>query len=552
MTSHVERYTHIAEVLTRHGLGFLVGVTGLSRWIPFHRGLLGHEPQSEPYTQPQHLRLALEELGPAFIKLGQLLSTRSDMLPAEYLSELSKLQDAAPPVPVADVIALIVQELGAAPEDVFANFDPKPLASASIGQAHSATLDDGTAVVVKVRRPGIVPMIETDLEILQNLAAQASRRWAAAADYNLVGLAAEFAESLRSELDYLREGRNAERFAQDFAGDPEVHIPRVFWATTTSRVLTLERVTGMKVTDADALTRAGIDRESLARRAAGIAVTMVFENGFFHADPHPGNLFIEADGRVGLIDFGMVGKIDEELRGQLGALLAALAATDVDRIAEALLDLAVSARPASVDRLRQDLSGFVSLYRGRRIGQVSIGPLLTRMLALLRTHHLQLPRDVPMLFKFCLMVESMGVGLDPEFNLGEFLQPYVQRWALNRFSPQVFARRLAASARDAAELAIDLPAKVQHLVDLIDRSGVEVHLREAEVETVMDRLEQIGNRLVAGMIAAAFIRGIGELATNSKRWGTWEKPLMNVGIGASTALGAYLAWTGHRTGHRRR
>lgn len=553
LPSHAERYKQIGEVLTRHGLGFLVGVTGLGRWVPFHRGLLGHERRPEPYTTPQHVRLALEELGPTFIKLGQLLSTRSDILPADYLRELSTLQDAAPPVPAAAIESVIEQELGAPPAELFAEFDSTALASASIGQAHAATLRDGTAVVVKVRRPGVIATIETDLEILHNLAAQASRRWEAAADYNVVGLASEFADSLRSELDYLTEGRNAERFARNFAADPGVHVPAVFWATTTSRVLTLERLSGMKVDDLAALSRAGIDREGLAKRAAGIAIAMVFEHGFFHADPHPGNLFIEADGRIGLIDFGMVGQVSEPLREQLGALLAALTASDVDRIAVALLDLSVSGRSVDRARLRADLTEFVSLYRGRLIGEINLGPLITQMLALLRRHHLQLPRDVPMLFKFFLMVEGMGVQLDPQFNLGEFLRPYVQRLALSQFWPEALARRLAESGRDAAELAVDLPSKVRRLFEVIDSAGVEVHLREAELDPLVGRIERIGNRLVAGMIAAAFIRGISELAASDKqRWGSWEKPLMSIGLGASTALSAYLAWTAraYRRRHR--
>ena len=317
MRSQFERYRQIAEVLTRHGLGFIVGVAGLSRWIPFHHGVLGHERRDEPYTTPEHLRIALEELGPTFIKLGQLLSTRTDIIPAEYLRELAKLQDAAPAVPLATIRALIEQELGAPPDDVFASFDSTPLACASIGQAHLATMHDGGQVVVKVRRPDINAIIETDLGILQSLANRASRRWAAAANYNLPGLVSEFAVSLRRELDYQTEGRNAERFASNFAESPDVHVPRVYWATTTSRVLTLERIVGIKVDDLDGLVRARVDRRALATKAAGVAVSMVFEHGFFHADPHPGNLFIEPDGRIGLIDFGMVGELDDGLRHQL-------------------------------------------------------------------------------------------------------------------------------------------------------------------------------------------------------------------------------------------
>ncbi len=324
MVSHLDRYREIAETLARHGLGVLIGASGMERWVTFPRALVRRSRRDQPYSTAEHLRLALEELGPTFVKLGQLLSTRSDLLPPAYLVELARLQDALPPVPGQVVRELVEQELGRAPDDVFVHFDSVPLASASIGQAHAATLQDGTEEVVKVRRPGAVEQIEVDLEILHNLAAQASRRWKEAADYDLPGLAQEFARTLRAELDYLAEGRNAERFATNFAGDEGVHIPQVYWETSTSRVLTLERIRGVKVSDLEALDAGGIDRQSLAARAAEVAAQMIFDDGFFHADPHPGNLFIEPDGRIGLIDFGMVGVVDAELRERLAVLLVAL------------------------------------------------------------------------------------------------------------------------------------------------------------------------------------------------------------------------------------
>ncbi|HZA04229.1 MAG TPA: AarF/UbiB family protein, partial [Propionibacteriaceae bacterium] len=388
MRSQFARYRQIAEVLTRHGLGFLVGVTGLARWIPIRHGAHGQERRRQPYSTPEHLRRALEELGPTFIKLGQLLSTRSDIVPASYLNELARLQDRAPAIPLPTVESLIEQELGAPPDDIFARFEAVPLACASIGQAHLATLEDGTEVVVKVRRPNIHAIVETDLDILQNLANQANRRWAVAANYNLPGLVAEFSVSLRRELDYMTEGRNAERFAENFADSSDVHIPRVFWATTTSRVLTLERIRGIKVNDIDGLVQARVNRRTLATKAARVAVRMVFEHGFFHADPHPGNLFIEPDGRIGLIDFGMVGEIDAGLRHQLAALLAALTSHDVERLAKALLDLSVVKRPIDRGQFRNDLILFTSLYRGRRLGEVNVAKLASSLLALLRKYRL--------------------------------------------------------------------------------------------------------------------------------------------------------------------
>ncbi|MBT1001594.1 AarF/ABC1/UbiB kinase family protein [Paenarthrobacter sp. DKR-5] len=544
MSTHLDRYRQVAEVLARHGLGALVGISGLDRWAPL--GALAGNP-AERRTAPDHLRLALEELGPTFIKLGQLLSTRADLLAPEYQAELSKLQDSAPAVDGDTVRELIRQELGAAPEEVFKSFDPRPLASASIGQAHAAVLPDGTEVVVKVRRPGVVERVNEDLEILRNLAAQASRRWEAAAGYNVAGITQEFSETLRAELDYLQEGRNADRFAENFAADDGVHIPRVVWACTTSRVLTLERIRGVKVSDLDGLERTRVDRRALAVRAAGAAAKMVFEDGFFHADPHPGNLFIEPGGRIGLIDFGMVGEVDEKLRDKLGVLLVALARGNPDRIGTALVDISVTKRPADRAQLRADLVPFMALYQGRQLGQIDFAALVTRMLALLRDHHLQLPRQMAMLLKMVVMVEGMGVQLDPEFSLAEVFEPYARRLVLERFYPKVFAKRLGQAGMDAADLGVELPERLRRLFDLVDAGGVEVHLRAAELEPLIGRVEKIGNRLVAGMIVSAFIRGVGELTVGDKdKWRDWEVPLMRAGLGAAGVLSGYLAYTARR------
>ncbi|MBO0800774.1 MAG: AarF/ABC1/UbiB kinase family protein, partial [Blastocatellia bacterium] len=278
---HLRRYRQIAEVLTRHGLGWLHGVSGLERFYPFRPlGLgLSEDVQPESLTTPKRVRLAIEELGATFIKLGQFLSTRADLLPTEYQAELAKLQDSAPLFASEAAKERIEAELGQSVDALFAKFDPEPLAAASIGQAHAATLPDGTEVIVKVRRPGVVEQIEEDLEILQNLASAMSRRWEFASAYNIVGLAQEFAYTLRSELDYLQEARNAESFLRNFSDDPEVHIPRVFWEMTTSRVLALERIRGVKVSDLTILDAKGIGRRRLAERGARVILKMIFEDG---------------------------------------------------------------------------------------------------------------------------------------------------------------------------------------------------------------------------------------------------------------------------------
>ena len=548
--AHRARYQQIATVLARHGLGYLLGVVGLERFVPFHRGLLGHARREAPYTRPEHVRMALEELGAAFVKLGQILSTRADLVPPDYQAELARLQDAAPPVPGAEVEAAVVAELGRPVGELFASFHETPLAAASIGQAHAATLADGTEVVVKVRRPGVVEQVEEDLEILRELAAAASRRWERADEYDVVGLTEEFAQTLRAELDYVREGRNAERFASNFRDDPDVHVPRVFWELTTDRVLTLERIRGAKVTDAAAFAATRAEPSALAERATRIIAQMVFEDGFFHADPHPGNFFVEPGGRIGLIDFGMVGTVDERTQEQLVRLLIALTSQDAERLVDAVLELGVARRRVDRGLLRRDLEHLVGRYYGRPLGEIALGPLIEEMLAVVRRHRLQVPPNLALLLKTAVMSEGLGAQLDPGFRLTTVLAPYAQRLMLRQYSPLVWARRFGAASLDAARLGTELPQQLRRLVAELERGNLEVGMRPVGVEPVVQRLERLANRIVLGMIASAFVVGLAVLMAvyHPPGWEAWAGPAFAVGLAAAGGLGVYLAWTILRSG----
>lgn len=454
---HLGRYRQISDALSRHGMGYMVGVFGLEKFIPFQKGLLGHQRREEPYTRPEHIRMALEDLGATFVKLGQILSTRPDLMTPDYQAELSKLQDAVPPVSYEQIAAALEAELGAPPEEVFAAFESRSLAAASIGQAHAATLEDGAEVIVKVRRPGVVEQVEEDLAILQSLVVRASRRWEVAENYDVVALAGEFAETLRMELDYVREGRSAERFAENFAEDPKVRIPKVFWETSTARVLTLERLRGIKVNDVAALDAAGIDRKELAGRAVRVTLDMVFEHGFFHADPHPGNFFVEPDGTLGIIDFGMVGTVDERAQEQLAKLLVAITSQDTDRLVDAVLELGVARGRVNRASLRQDLERLTSSYYGRSLGEIPLGALLEEAFSVLRRHRLRLPPNLLLLLKMTVMNEGMGTRLDPDFHLVTVIAPYAERLILRQYSPARIARQLSRTGLEAAQLGVELP-----------------------------------------------------------------------------------------------
>lgn len=540
---HLDRSGEISLILARHGLDYLAGSIGLERFTAANK-LSAHASHNAGLTQPQHLRMALEELGTTFIKLGQIISTRADLLPPEYLVELSKLQDAAPPVPFSEIQQAVVKELGRPIESVFAFFDPEPLAAASIGQAHSAILLDGTEVVVKVRRPGVVEQVEEDLEILKRLAATATRHWEFASRYDLVGLAQEFSDTLRSELDYIREGQSAETFATNFAGDSKIHIPRIFWDTTTSKVLTMERIRGIKINDLEALDKQGIDRRALAEYATNVVLKMVCDDGFFHADPHPGNFFIETDGRIGLIDFGMIGKVDEPTQQLLADLLVNISKENADRLVDVFLELGVTRRRVNRELLRRDVDHLLTVYWGRQLKEVKITALLNDVFTIMRNHRLHLPPNLALLLKTVIMIEGLGTNLDPDFQLARVLAPYSQRLVLQRYSPAFWIPRFGSASVDLARLGVELPQQLRRMLGAIEHGNLQIATRPEGFDPLIDRFERISNRIVLGVIAAAFINGLAVLLSvyRPPSWERWAWIFFAFGFLCALVLGIYLAW----------
>lgn len=532
---HLNRSREIARVLLSHGWDFLRNNEDHKRG-----------PNSVPTrARPVHLRLALEELGTTFIKLGQILSTRADLLPPEYLVELRKLQDSAPAVAFEEIRNAIVAELGQPIEDLFAEFDPEPLAAASIGQAHVATLWDGTEVVVKVRRPGVVEQVNEDLEILKELAATASRHWEVADQYDLIGLVDEFSQTLRSELDYIREGHSAERFANNLASDPHIHVPRVFWDATTSRVLTLERIRGVKINDLAALDEQGTDRRWLAYYATNTVLKMVCEDGFFHADPHPGNFFIEKNGTIGLIDFGMVGILDERTQELLAELLISINHEDADRLVDVFLDLGVTRKRIDRGLVRRDIEHLLSTYWGLPLGELKVTALLNDVYSVMRRHHLHLPPNLALLLKTVIMIEGLGVNLDPDFRFTNSLTPYTERLVLRRYSPSRWLRGFGRASLDLAKLATELPQHLRRIAIEAENGNLQIGMRPEGFDSVINRLERIANRIVLGVIAAAFINGLAVLVSvySPPGWERWGWIVFAFGFLCALVLGIYLAWT---------
>ena len=423
LPSRPRRLRQIAGALARHGLGWLVLDLGLGRFVPFHRGALRHEARETPYTRPEHLRLALEDLGVTAVKLGQVLSTRPDLVPSDLAAELSRLQDHAPLVPFEAVRAVVEAELGEPLDALFADFDPEPLAAASIGQVHAATLPDGTAVVVKVQRPGVEAQAEADLVLLGDLARAAASRTSWGRDYDVQGWVREFGFTLRAELDYAAEARHAEQVRRDFADEPMLHVPAVFAERSARRVLTMERLDGIKVDDAEALDAAEVDRRELARTATRVMLAMVLHNGFYHADPHPGNVLVLPGGRIGLLDFGMVGALDAATRQALLRIVLALAAEDTDRLVDELTALGVTGDAVARGPLKQDLERLRRRYATRPLKEIAAAEAFQEIMDVARRHRLRLPAELVQLAKVTAMAEGTALQLDPDFEILAFSLP---------------------------------------------------------------------------------------------------------------------------------
>lgn len=537
------RARQIVEILARHGLGFVLGTLSVESRLMLRPVVpAARHAQRNGKATPERLRLAIEELGPTFIKLGQILSTRGDLLPRPYLDELAKLQDAAPPIAAAQVRTILLAELGRPIEDVFADFEMTPLASASIGQVHAATLLDGTEVVIKVRRPGVVEQVEEDLHILLDLALKSSRHWGAARFYDVLAITQEFAQTLRAELDYLHEGRNLETIAENFADEPDIHIPAVYWATTTSRMLTLERIHGIKISDGEAIQAAGLDRATIARRASRLLLTMMLEHGVFHADPHAGNVWVEHDGTIALIDFGMVGNVDSAARGLLVQLMISMTRQDTSQLADVLLQLGMASAHVDRNALRRDMQRLLARYLGRPLQDIKFSVYLGEVLEVLRWHHLRLAPDLALLVKTLGMAEGLAEQLYPTFDLMEVYVPFAEHLLRQQFSWSHWTKHMALASIDAMEMSLGLPGQLHRILGDIERGGLEITVQPASFDPYFDRLEQLINRTILALLAATFTisAALFVAAFHPARWDWVIVPLFLCVMLAALGFGIYV------------
>ncbi|CAN7377999.1 ABC1 kinase family protein [Polaromonas sp. LjRoot131] len=504
------RLAEITGVLIRHGFGDSVRRLGLADKLE-RAGHVLHWNTAADLARigpAEQVRLAMEELGPTFVKLGQVLAGRADLFGPEWITEFEKLHSHVPPVPLALLLPQLREDLGGEPETVFARFDTTPLAAASIAQVHRARLHDGTQVVVKIRRPGITEVIEADLRLMERLAALAEAELPALKPYRLRQLVRELAKSLRRELDLADECRHAERIAANMATLPYIVIPRVHWAHTGPRVNVQDLVDGVPGGALDRLTpEDGYDRGELARRGARAVLKMIVEDGLFHADPHPGNVFYLPGNRIAFIDFGMVGRLTERRREELLQLLLGLVERQPQAVADVLLDWTGDEHGVNLSQLEAEIEAFVDQYHGTPLAQLSLGQMLSDVTAILREHHLGLPSDLALLIKAFISLESMGRGLDPGFHMATEATPLLRQVVRARYRPKALAARGWQTLSRALALAGQLPHDLSRLLRNARRGRVQVGIELAHLKRVGDQLDRAANRLAMALVIAALIIG---------------------------------------------
>jgi ubiquinone biosynthesis protein len=506
---HLNRYRQIMAILFKYGFGDLLERLKIDQYIEAGLQAISKKRSDrfEKLTRPQRLRMAFEELGPTYIKLGQVLSTRPDLVPADVVSELAKLQDEVPPFPFPDVKAVVEAEFGAPAEELFDELEEQPLASASIGQVHKACLKDGEAVAVKFQRPDIQKVIEVDLEIMLHLATLAERHIKEFEIHRPVKIVEEFARTLEKEIDYRIEATNMERIARQFLDLPHVYIPVVFREFTTSRVLTTELIDGIKISKIQKLEAAGLDKKVLADRLVGLVLKQAFDHGFFHADPHPGNIFVLADNVICLVDFGMMGLVDRATREEFIDLIDSLIHQHEVKTAQVLLNLTDWDEQPDIRALEREVADFMGRHLYKPLKDMEIGKLLQDLIELTIRFRLRIPPDIFLMIKALSAVESVGRTLDPEFDLIAHAAPFIKRVKLERFAPQRISSDVFDMMSRLLQFLQQFPKDLMDLAGMIREQRLGFQLEHKGLETILATQDQTSNRMSFAIIIAALIIG---------------------------------------------
>ena len=548
-TRNLGRLSEIAQVAVRHGFGYWFDTHRLTDLFPGRGSRAALDGQ--PSQRGQHLREMLDELGPTFVKFGQLLSTRPDILPPDIIAELRGLQDDVRPFPFADVEQVVEEDLGLTLDKLFLEFDERPIAAASIGQVHGATLPNGKRVAVKVQRPSAPRRIESDLALLYQAARIAKERVRALDFVDTRQLVDEFARSIRQELDYRLEARNADTFHRNFAGHPHVHVPRVYWSYTRSRVLTLEWLDGTQVADIDPAEWSLEERRDLAYLMTETWMTMIFRHGFFHGDPHPANVLVlgRAD-QIGLVDFGATGKLTDDDMAKLTRLFIDAAAENVDALPRRLADLGVRYPKDREEEFLAELRDLYYRYYGASLAEIDPLQVIREAFNLIYSMNLRLPTRFLLLDKAIATLGSVGIDLYPDFNVFEVARPYARSLMLERLHPRRLAVRAGKESLRLAQVVTEMPYQMHDFLQEIRDGQIEVGFVHKGLDDLLNRMDVVFNRLVVALIVAGGLIGSSLIGIFAKAGPhvLGINIISAIGFALSGALGIWLLWGVIRSG----
>jgi ubiquinone biosynthesis protein len=506
---HANRYRQILTVLFKYGFGDLIDRLKVGQYLELGMQMVSRTRRErvDALTKSERVRMALEELGPTFVKMGQVLSTRPDLIPVQFIDELSKLQDEVPPFPFNEAREIIEAELKSPIEDKFEKFDETPLAAASIGQVHRARLKDGEDVIVKVKRPGIRKTIEVDLEIMLHLAVLIEKHVEEWGIYRPTRIVEEFSRTLGRETDYTIEASNTERFARQFIGNSMVYVPRVFREVTTKRILTMEYVDGIKASKIDRLEREGFDRKIIASRGADLMLEQVFKYGFFHADPHPGNVFVLPDNVICYLDFGMMGRVDRYAREDFADVIYGYVSRDESKIADALLRIVQWDKEPDRRLFERDVADFVEAHLYKPLKELRIEDLLHQLLDLIRRHELELPPDIFLMVKALSQVEGLGLVMNPDFDMTERAAPFVKYLKLERLSPKRIVGDFLDSGGELVQLLKEIPGELRDILKQLRQGKANIGFEHRGLEKFIFEMDRSSNRIAFSLIVASLIVG---------------------------------------------
>lgn len=540
---HINRYRQILTVFFKHGFGDLIERLNIGHYLEFGRRLIfrGHRARAERLTRAERLRLACADLGPTFIKLAQVLSTRPDLIPLEFAQELAKLQDQVPPFPFTQVKEIIETEFKTPLENKFASFAPTPLAAASIGQVHRARLISGEEVVVKVQRPGIRQLIEVDLEILFHLAMLMERHIDELARQKPTRIVEEFARVLEKEIDYEVEAANLERFAHQFLGHSYVYVPRLYRDACSSKVLTMEYVSGIKASEIHLLEQEGLDRKEIASRGADLILEQIFRHGFFHADPHPGNVFVLPGNRICYLDFGMMGSVDRKAREDFADLIYAYVRRDERKIVSALLKIIEWEEEPDRRALEKDIADFMVKYFGRPLKELRVAIILKDLLDLINRHHLRLPPDIYLMGKALATAEGVGVALDPDMDMASKAAPFIKQLKMERFSPQRIWKDFFGTGEDLLQLLREIPGDLQDILRQIKQGKYKIGLELQGLSHLSSQIDRASNRLAFSLLISSLIIASSLILSNNMGPFLFGLPILGIlGLSIAGILGIWL------------